>query len=222
MGIAIFDLDRTLLECNSGRLWARHEWEHGRIGVRDVVWAAYWMLRYEFGLDDGLESAMASAVRSVQGIEESVIDARVRSWFARDVRHQLREGAARSLAEHRARGDKLVLATSGTVYAARAAAEAYDLHEVIATRLTVREGILTGEIDTNCVGPGKAAAVRAWAETEGLSLRDAFFYTDSVSDLTLLEAVGHPHAVCPDRALAKIAASRGWPVVDWGRAGGIS
>lgn len=216
MGTALFDLDRTLLDCNSGRLWVHHEWSHGRLGARDVIWAGYWLLRYGLGRSDGLETAMEAAAQSVRGLEEAVLDDRIRAWFAHSVRHRLRIGARKALDEHRARGDHLVLATSSTTYIGRAAAEAYGLDEVIATCLDVSDGRLTGKIKTLCVGQGKADAASAWAQHSGRSLEEATFYTDSASDLSLLERVGHPRVICPDRALSRIAAQRGWEIADWG------
>lgn len=218
MGVALFDLDRTLLDCNSGRLWLQHEWREGRVGWRDLIWASWWLGRYGLGYADGLDAAMERAVRSVTGLEESLLDARVQEWFAREVCHRMRRGAKAVLQEHRSRGDRLVLATSGTSFAAMAAARAFQLDEVIATRLEVEGGKLTGRLHTLCVGEGKARAVRAWAEGAGVDLAEATFYTDSASDLALLEAVGRPVVVCPDRMLRRIATARGWPVVDWGSA----
>lgn len=218
MAVALFDLDRTLIDCNSAALWAYAEWRAGRITWRDGVWASYWLSRYGLGLSDGIEAAMEAAVQSVTGAEESDLDARIRTWFDLQIRHRLRRGAPDVLARHRAAGDRLVLATSGTWYAARAAADAYGLDDVVATRLEAVDGRLTGRIATMCLGPGKLRAVEAWADVQGVDLQDATFYTDSTSDLTLLERVAHPIVVNPDRALRRIALARRWPVVDWGLA----
>lgn len=215
--VVLFDLDRTLIDCNSGRLWVAAEWREGRISWTDVLWAGWWLGRYSLGLGGGLERAMEAAVGSVTGTEEAELDARVARWFEREVRHRLRPGAATALAEHRARGDRLVLATSGTWYAARAAALAYGLDDTVATRLEVRDGRLTGRLTELAVGAGKARAVEAWAAREGVELSRATFYTDSATDLALLERVGRPIVVNPDRALARVAADHGWPVLDWGR-----
>ncbi|MEZ4236895.1 MAG: HAD-IB family hydrolase [Myxococcota bacterium] len=215
--LALFDLDRTLLDCNSGRLWMLHEWRARRIGLRDVAWGSYWLVRYGLGQEDGLDEAMQTAVRSVVGLPEAELDARVREWFAREVRHRLRRGATAALERHRAAGDRLVLATSGTLYVARAAAEAFGFTDVVCTRLEVDDaGRLTGRLHTLAVGRAKEVAVRAWAEAEGADLAGATFYTDSASDLALLEAVARPVAVHPDRALRRLAVARGWAIEDWG------
>ncbi|MEQ1501240.1 MAG: HAD-IB family hydrolase [Myxococcota bacterium] len=216
MATALFDLDRTLIDCNSARLWAAAEWREGRIGLRDVAWAGYWLSRYGLGYAEGIEGAIEAAVRSVAGAPEAEIDARVRAWFTREVAHRRRPGTAEVLERHRAQGDRLVLATSGTVYAARAAGEAFGIDTVIGTTLEVVDGRFTGRVATSCVGPGKTKAVEDWAAAAGADLDGAWFYTDSASDLTLLERVAHPVVVHPDRTLRRIATTRGWPIVSWG------
>ena len=88
---------------------------------------------------------------------------------------------------------------------------------VVATQMVVADGKYTGEIETYAYGPTKAEAVRELAAAEGYDLARSFAYSDSVTDLPMLEAVGHPYAVNPDRALRKVAVERGWPVLDFHR-----
>ncbi|MCB9683811.1 MAG: HAD-IB family hydrolase [Alphaproteobacteria bacterium] len=217
-GIALFDLDRTLLDCNSGRLWAMAEWRAGRITSRDLAWAMGWLVRYGLGFEGGLNQAMEAAATTIIGETEEALDARVRRWFDHEVRHRLRPGARTSLQRHRERGDRLVLATSGSIYAARAAADAFGLDEVVATTFEVVDGRFTGRIEVLAIADGKTRAVREWAERTGADLARASFYTDSASDRTLLEVVGDPRVVHPDRALRRIAGQKGWPIEDWGAA----
>jgi phosphoserine phosphatase len=79
-------------------------------------------------------------------------------------------------------------------------------------------GLHTGRsLGEVCFGAGKLRLARAFAEGRGVSLADCTFYTDSYSDLPMLEAVGRPVAVNPDRRLLRRAERAGWPVLDWGR-----
>lgn len=218
MGIALFDLDRTLIDVNSGHLWVREEWRSGNIGMRQAAWAGWWLMRYRFGMVEGLDRVFDTAARSVQGASEAEVDSRVRGWFEREVQHRLRPGGEAAIRAHREAGDRLVLATSGTLYAARAAAAAFGLDEVVCTELEVEDGRFTGGVSVLAVGQGKLRAVAAWAAREGVDLEQATFYTDSYTDITLLEAVGNPVVVNPDGKLRRAAVARGWPVVDWGPA----
>ena len=215
MALALFDLDRTLIGVNSGRLWVAAEWRHGRIGLADIAWASWWLGRYSLGLHGGLEAAFEAAARPLVGTPEIDLQDRVRTWFDREVRHHLRPGARAALDAHGAAGDRLVLATSSTEYVARAAADAFGLEDGIHTRLEVRDGHFTGRIATLAVGPHKRSAAEAWADREGVDLSEATFYTDSATDLALLERVARPVVVAPDRKLRRLAAARGWPTADW-------
>lgn len=213
--VALFDLDGTLIDCNSGRLWVTSEWAAGRIGSLDAAWGAWWLARYALGLGEGLDAVFETAVARLSGMEETALDRHTRAWFTARVQSRLRPGGERALAAHRARGDRLVLATTSSLYAARAAAEAFGLDEVICTRFEVMDGKFTGKISEPALGDAKASRVFEWAARTGVSLDRCTFYTDSATDLRLMAAVGRPVAVHPDRVLRREAARRGWPVVSW-------
>jgi HAD superfamily hydrolase (TIGR01490 family) len=88
--------------------------------------------------------------------------------------------------------------------------------EVIATRMEVADGCYTGEMEFWAYGEAKAHRVRELAARRGYRLRDCYAYSDSVTDLPMLETVGHPRAVNPDRALRKVARERQWPILAFG------
>ena len=84
---------------------------------------------------------------------------------------------------------------------------------VVATRMEIVDGKYTGEIDFYAYGENKATAIRELADEHGYDLARCYAYSDSVTDLHMLEAVGHPYAVNPDKDLRKDARERGWPVL---------
>lgn len=214
--LALFDLDRTLLDCNSGTLWVKHEWREGNLSLGEATKGLYWLLLYSLGQHE-LDHAFRAAVAKLAGQSEAVIRGRTEAWFEREVTHRLRPGARAALDAHREAGDTLVIATTSSPYAAEAAASAFGLHEVVSSVFEVVDGTFTGGITLNAYGDGKAYAVEDFARSRGFDLAEATFYTDSVSDRLLLERVGRPVVVHPDRALAKLARSRGWEEVTWGR-----
>jgi HAD superfamily hydrolase (TIGR01490 family) len=119
------------------------------------------------------------------------------------------------IAEHHAAGqDVVVVSTSGSELV-EPIAQMLGADGVIATRMRIEDGRYTGEIEFYAYRENKAAAVRELAARRGYDLGGSYAYSDSFTDLPMLEAVGHPHAVNPDRALRREATIRGWPVLDF-------
>ncbi len=85
--------------------------------------------------------------------------------------------------------------------------------DVIATQLEIVDGRYTGTIEYYAYAEEKARAIRSLAEERGYDLEACFAYSDSITDLPMLEAVGHPHAVNPDKELRRVAAERSWPIL---------
>jgi phosphoserine phosphatase len=87
--------------------------------------------------------------------------------------------------------------------------------DVIATRMGIEDGRYSGEVEFYAAGPSKVDAVGELAKERGYDLTDCYAYSDSSSDIPLLECVGHPTAVNPDRALRKLATENRWPVLEF-------
>jgi putative phosphoserine phosphatase/1-acylglycerol-3-phosphate O-acyltransferase len=126
------------------------------------------------------------------------------------------------LAGHRAAGRLLVLATTSPVDLVAPFAELAGFDDVVGTRYAARDGRYTGGIDGDFVwATGKLAAVRRFAAAAGVDLRRSHAYSDSVFDVPLLRAVGHAHAVNPDRRLRAVATVHRWPIEHWDRPPGV-
>src|SRR5205823_4295511 len=108
--------------------------------------------------------------------------------------------------------DVVVISASGAEIVSPIA-ELIGATDSVATSMVVVDDRYTGEIDFYCYGENKAVAIRRLAEERGYHLAACYAYSDSITDQPMLEAVGHPHAVNPNRALRKLAAQRGWPIL---------
>jgi phosphoserine phosphatase len=113
---------------------------------------------------------------------------------------------------HLAGRDVIIVSASGTEVV-EPIGELLGADGVVATRMRVVDGRYTGEIDYYAYGENKAAALRRLAEEEHYDLSRSYAYSDSITDVHMLEAVGHPYAVNPDRELRRQAQARGWPVL---------
>ncbi len=214
--IAFFDLDLTLLAANSGKLWIRRELALGQLSKRTALQAALWFAQYQLGLG-GLK-LVSRAIGATAGMIEADVAARTESFYQRQVRKLFRPGALAALRTHRARGDRVVLLTASSHFLADKVAAELKLDAILCNRMEVDlAGLLTGRtMGPICYGEGKLVHARAEADANEVRLADCAFYTDSFSDVSVLEAVGQPVAVNPDPRLRRHANRRGWKIVDWG------
>lgn len=205
-------MDRTLLTANSGSLWLRFERREGRINRRQLARGLGWMLRYQLGILDMAKITEKALALSVgEGADD--LTARCERWYLEMVRPTISAPVVERLRAHQAAGHRTAILTASTQFGAAPLARELDV-ELISTRLEVREGRLTGQVEPPlCYGEGKLARALAFAESGGASLADAWFYTDSISDLPVLQAVGHQVVVNPDRRLSRHARRAGWPIV---------
>ena len=125
--------------------------------------------------------------------------------------------AADLIEEHRAAGREIVIVSSSGAEMVEPIGEMLGVDRVVATRMVTEDGRYTGEIDFYAYGENKAAAMRQVAAEGGYDLADCYAYSDSITDLPMLAAVGHPTAVNPDRGLRKAALEHGWPVLQFTR-----
>ena len=212
---AFFDMDKTLLSISSTTLWTRHMRARGELPLRDLMRIVGALMRYKLGQLDMVETTR-NFVRDLADQPEELHEAKTRRWVADELVQYVAEEGRAWLESHRRLGHRVALITASPRYTADPLAEALGLapEDVLATRFEVRDGRFTGRLlDPMLYGAGKLSAAAAYARQHGLSLAASFFYTDSISDLPLLENVGHPVAVNPDRSLRRLAEAKGWSIV---------
>lgn len=214
--IAFFDVDKTLLGVNSGSLWLKSEWRAGRLSPGELIRAGTALIRYSFGATN-IEGTMHSAIKGQRGQCAATLRARTSDFLRNKVIGHLRPDGVRRLEAHRARGDLIVLLTTSTQFLAEPLGNHLGVDGVLATTLEIgQDGFLTGEtVGPLCYGPGKIHHALGFAKAYGSGLERAVFYSDSFSDLPMLEAVDEPIVVTPDRKLRKVATIRGWPIEEW-------
>ncbi|RMG11932.1 MAG: HAD-IB family hydrolase [Deltaproteobacteria bacterium] len=210
--VAFFDMDRTLLTVNSARLWVAYERQAGRIGGWLALRAAWWILLYRVGMAD-FERVIREALALARGDDAEALRQRCLAWYRAWVRPTVSQDALARLDAHRSVGHRVAILTASTRFAAAPLAEELGV-DLVATELDEVGGVLTGEVvEPLCFGEGKLARARAYCSACGASLDAAWFYTDSYTDLPVLEAVGHPVVVNPDPRLRQHAQAVGWPIV---------
>jgi len=210
---AFFDIDGTLIARNSAPLYMKHLRATGQARRRDLARTFYYVGRYKLGLLD-IERAVAVSLGWIRGRDEAAVRTDCDAWYAQTVRPYLFPAMAATVEAHRRAGHVPVILTSATRYLAEPIAADLGIEHVLFTQLVVRDGRFTGEaVRPVCYGDGKTYWAERFAAAQGLDLATSYFYTDSITDLPVLERVGEPRIVNPDPRLARVAVRRGWPVV---------
>lgn len=216
---AFFDLDKTIIAKSSALAFSRPFYQGGLINRRAVLRSAYAQFVFLVG---GADHDQMEKMREY-------LSALTRGWNVQQVREIVAETlhnlidpiiydeAASLIEQHHAAGRDVVIVSSSGSEVVEPIGALLGADHVIATRLKVEDGCYTGEIEYYAYAENKAAAIRELAESEGYDLAESYAYSDSSTDLPLLEAVGHPSAVNPDRALRKEAQAREWPVLVFDR-----
>jgi HAD superfamily hydrolase (TIGR01490 family) len=214
---ALFDMDRTLVRREPASLYVRYQRSRGNAGWRDTARVTFWVAQYTLGVIDA-ESVAIRALRELEGTPETVLSARCDDWFTLLVEQHVTDKGRRAVEAHRERGDLLAIVTGASPFTARPLARLLRIEHLVCSELELDDrGRFTGKpVAPLCFGRGKVARAERFAEEQGFRLEDdATFYSDSLTDLPLLERVGEPIVVNPDSRLARVARKRGWPIERW-------
>jgi len=212
---AFFDLDKTIIAKSSTLAFSRPFQAGGLINRRAVLRTAYAQFVYLVGGadHDQMEKMRAFMSQLVAGWDVATVRDIVADTLHNVVDPLVYDEAVSLIEEHHAAGrDVVIVSASGTeVVEPIGAMLGADL--VVATRLQERDGRYTGEIDVYVYAEEKARAIEELAADRGYDLDRCYAYSDSITDVPMLAAVGHPFAVNPDRELRRTAQARGWPVL---------
>lgn len=213
MNLAVFDLDHTLLAGDSDYLWGQYLVEHGLV---EREYYARENLRfyeqYQAGTLDIDEFARFS-LTPLMTHELTALHA-LRARFVREqIAPRVAPGTPALLAEHRRRGDTLLITTATNHFIVEPIAALLGVEHLLATEPEVAAGRYTGRIARANFRDSKVTNLRTWLAARPERFAAISGYSDSLNDLPLLEFVDHPHAVDPDPVLRAEAQARGWPVL---------
>jgi putative phosphoserine phosphatase/1-acylglycerol-3-phosphate O-acyltransferase len=209
---ALFDLDQTLLAGFSATSFVRERFVTGRMSPQELGTTFYGALSFALGRT-GFSALMSATTAAYRGLAEAMLEEVGDEVFVKHLAGQIYPESRAIVEAHQAAGHTVAIISSATRYQADPLARDMGIAHVLCTELEVKDGVFTGEvIHPTCYGEGKATAARNLAAREGLDLDESYFYTDSHEDLPLLEAVGRPRPLNPNRQLAQIAKERQWPV----------
>ena len=209
---AFFDMDKTLIAENSGSLYMKYRYERGEVDGWDLAKGLFAYLRYKAGILD-IRAFTQQAMLEFRGESERRLLREARDFVEKLVVPTIYPAAVERVRWHRQQGHLVAIVSGATKFVVKPLAEALGVKHYLYTRLEVERGRFTGRvIDPICFEEGKIYWLQQFIDERGIDLAKSFFYTDSVTDLPLLELVGHPVAVNPDPFLYRAARWRRWPV----------
>lgn len=212
---AFFDLDKTIIAKSSTLAFTRPMFKAGLLSGPTLAKAGIAQAYYQaFGADHDQHERVKEELASLTaGWSRDEIVELVSETVDEVVAPLVYAEALAIIDEHKRAGHKVVVVSASPEEIVKPLCRYLGIDEVIATRSEIdEEDRYTGNIELYAYGPGKAEAMREMADAEVISLDESFAYSDSVTDLPMLEAVGHPVVVNPDAELAEVAAERGWEI----------
>ncbi len=218
---AFFDVDKTLLPGSSLYLFARGLYRRGFYTLRDI--AGFALGQFVFRLtgaegQTGMEAARETALAFVEGKRRADLVQLGHDIVVEVIGPRIYPGMRKVIEAHHAAGDRTYLVTAAPRDLADEIATYLGMDGALGTEAELVDGTYTGRMLGPVLhGPVKIDAVLELARKEGIDLALSSAYSDSLNDRPLLEGVGHPVAVNPDRFLRKLAVERDWPVHDFRR-----
>jgi HAD superfamily hydrolase (TIGR01490 family) len=216
---AFFDLDRTLISGSSAFYFGVAAWRNDMISATDLLGDAARAVSFKLlgSTDESSEAVRDRILAAVEGADQAELMALNETIIPR-ILERVRPESRGLIDMHHEAGRDCWIVSASPIEMVDPLARALGMEGGIATTSEVVDGRYTGRLDGPFVyGDGKREAIAKLAAERGYDLRLSYSYSDSASDLPMMEMVGHPVAVNPDRPLENVAHQRGWPIVIFAR-----
>jgi HAD superfamily hydrolase (TIGR01490 family) len=216
---AFFDLDRTIIGGSSVFVFGRVAYSSGLVTTMELLKDAQNAVVFKFSgaSDDKTDAVKDRILQAIEGVEVTTLTAMADKILPK-LMHDVRREARGLIDLHTDAGRDTYIVSASPIEIVGRFAEEMGMTGGLGTVAEIDNGVYTGRLaQPFCYGEGKADAINKVAAEMGYDLSQSYAYTDSAGDLPMLEAVGHPVAVNPDRALETIAFHRGWPIVEFSR-----
>jgi HAD superfamily hydrolase (TIGR01490 family) len=212
---AFFDLDKTIIAKSSTLAFSRPFYDGGLLSRRAVLRSAYAQFMFAAsGADhDQLEKMRNYLTDMITGWDVDVVRQSVAETLHAIIDPIVFDEAVELIENHHAAGRDVVIVSASGTEVVQPIGEMLGADHIVATRLVEEDGRYTGEVEYYAYGPNKAKAMKELADQHGYDLATSFAYSDSETDAPMLEIVGHPFAVNPDKALRRMAEENGWPIL---------
>ncbi len=209
---AYFDLDRTLISGFSAKEFVKARITSGKMSPKELASQFSGALVYALG-NRNFAGLAAISAKGVEGLQEKVLMDLGEEVYLEHLADSVFPESRALVEAHMKMGHTVAIVSAATPYQVNPIARDLGIQHIMCTRMEVKDGVFTGGIvEPACWGEGKAIAGRTFAEKHNIDLSKSYFYTDSGEDLPLLEIVGKPKPVNPDKELSSIAIENEWTI----------
>ncbi len=213
--LVIFDVDDTLIHGQSQRIFVKYLRDKAVISPFVYIKMMLWFVFYKLKLVKNPQAAVEYAYSRFTGWKIADVEKLVDEFFTSTLIHSFYDDSLELVASHRERGDEILIMSNAVDILVKRIARYLEITHTMSTILEVKDGVVTGKISGKMMyGQQKALAIGEYAAKNHHNLIEADAYADHESDIELLSAVGHPHAVNPTGILHKEALRRGWDVIE--------
>jgi len=211
--VAFFDIDNTILSINSGSALVREAYKIGLMSTSDLLNAIYLSWLYKFHLRD-TDLIVSGMGRWLKGHTVDEVNLLSEHVVNKHLVNAIRPEIYSEIKFHKENNAEVVILSSVIIQICRQLGSYIGVDNIICTVMEVADGVFTGSPENNfCIGDEKRLRLMQYCEMRNYFLSEAFYYGDSISDLTALKAVGNPVCVQPDRKLSRIAHEKGWRIL---------
>jgi HAD superfamily hydrolase (TIGR01490 family) len=210
---AFFDLDRTIISLNSGSLLVRQAYRNGVMNAGNLINAIFQSYLYKFNLRD-TNLIISKMGTWLKGLRQESIDELSKEVVDKYLKDSIRSGIVKEIGFHKEKNGATVILSSAISSICEPLGRYIAVDDIICTTMETSKGILTGApVGSFCFGNEKRIRLFSYCKTNHFNPSEAWYYSDSISDLPVFEVVGNPVCVTPDKKLARIAFERGWKVL---------
>ena len=213
--IAFFDLDRTLLKVNSGRVLIRSAYQSGLMSTRNMIHAIYLSLLHKFDLRKTTQ-IVDQMPNWLTGISEQELSDLSGNIVNNELLDLIRPEMYEEIKMHKENNARLVILSAALPYICEPIASYLKFDDIICSKLEIVNGLFTGIPQGQlCLDDEKSKRLFDFCTLHKCSVKDVYYYGDSIEDLPVLDTVGYPVCINPDKKLTNIAIKKGWTIHKW-------
>lgn len=207
--MVLFDVDHTITRHSTGRRFGQQGAAMGLFSPLYLLRAPFFYLRYKMGMVDAQD--LSGYLSPLRGMSRADVERVGRRCFEERIKGEVFTEARARIRNLTELGERIALVSASVDVVVQPLAEELGVPDIVCTRIEFKDGIATGRSSNPvCFGVEKRRQAIVFLQSRGVEPADCSFYSDSINDLPLLEAVGSPVVVNPDRRLRRVAAERGW------------